>query len=88
MIAGYGKHLLELLDDSAVTPGETRPAYDGYEDSKQIIVDCENALMDWTHAGAQVKPSLSVRRNRASLHDGEYEGDEEEHQEMGEVVAV
>jgi len=50
LIAGYGKHLLELLDDSAVTPGETRPAYDGYEDSKQIIVDCENALMDWTHA--------------------------------------
>jgi len=76
LIAGYGKHLLELLDDSAVTPGETRPAYDGYEDSKQIIVDCENALMDWTHAGAQVKPSLSTRRrnrqSNRSLNDGEW----------------
>ena len=76
LIAGYGKHLLELLDDSAVTPGETRPAYDGYEDSKQIIVDCENALMEWTHGGAQVKSSLSTRRrNRQSarsLQDGEW----------------
>jgi hypothetical protein len=35
MIAGYGKHLLELIDDTPVTPGETRPAYDGYEDSKR-----------------------------------------------------
>ena len=37
LIAGYGKALLELLDDSPVTPGEARPAYDGYEASRQII---------------------------------------------------
>ena len=47
LIAGYGKALLELLDDSAVTPGETRPAYDGYEASKQIIIDAENAFLDF-----------------------------------------
>lgn len=35
LIAGFGKHLLELVDDNPVTPGETRPAYDGYESSKQ-----------------------------------------------------
>lgn len=35
LIAGYGKALLELLDESPVTPGETRPAYDGYEASFQ-----------------------------------------------------
>lgn len=35
MIAGYGKHLLDLIDDTPVTPGETREAYDGYEDSKR-----------------------------------------------------
>jgi hypothetical protein len=34
IIAGYGKHLLELVDDTPVTPGETRQAYDGYEASK------------------------------------------------------
>ncbi|KAK6463271.1 Eisosome component PIL1/LSP1 [Scheffersomyces coipomensis] len=60
LIAGYGKALLELLDDSAVTPGETRPAYDGYEASKQIIVDAENALSSWTLDSAAVKPTLSL----------------------------
>ena len=34
IIAGFGKHLLELIDDTPVTPGETRNAYDGYEGSK------------------------------------------------------
>ena len=34
LIAGYGKHLLDLIDDTPVTPGETRPAYDGYGASK------------------------------------------------------
>jgi hypothetical protein len=34
IIAGYGKHLLELIDDTPVTPGEVRDAYDGYEASR------------------------------------------------------
>lgn len=37
LIAGYGKHLLQLVDDTPVTPGETRPAYDGYEASKGYV---------------------------------------------------
>ncbi|CAK9438394.1 uncharacterized protein LODBEIA_P26180 [Lodderomyces beijingensis] len=69
LIAGYGKALLELLDDSAVTPGETRPAYDGYEASKQIIIDAENALANWTLDSAAVKPTLSLHH--------EYDEDEE-----------
>lgn len=71
LIAGYGKALLELLDDSAVTPGETRPAYDGYEASKQIIIDAENALASWTLDSAAVKPTLS-------LHQSEYDEEPEE----------
>lgn len=38
IIAGYGKHLLELIDDTPVTPGETRQAYDGYEASKAYVL--------------------------------------------------
>lgn len=38
IIAGFGKHLLELVDDTPVTPGETRNAYDGYEASKAYVV--------------------------------------------------
>ena len=64
LIAGYGKHLLNLIDDTPVTPGEARPAYDGYDMSKQIIVDCENALSDWTLDTASVKSRLSVRKPR------------------------
>jgi len=60
LIAGYGKALLELLDESPVTPGETRPAYDGYDASKQIIIDAENALASWTFDSAVVRPTLSL----------------------------
>ncbi|PWW78517.1 hypothetical protein C7212DRAFT_278057 [Tuber magnatum] len=64
LIAGYGKHLLELIDDTAVTPGETREAYDGYEASKGIIQDCEDALTNWVESKAAVKSRLSVRGSR------------------------
>lgn len=76
LLAGYGKALLELLDDSPVTPGETRPAYDGYEASKQIIVDAEGALNEWTLDNAQVRPTLSFKENDDD--DNEYEVEEVE----------
>jgi len=66
IIAGYGKHLLELVDDTPVTPGETRPAYDGYEASKAIIQDCEDALTHWVSSHAAVKSSLSTRARTLS----------------------
>jgi len=66
IIAGYGKHLLELVDDTPVTPGETRPAYDGYEASKAIIQDCEDALTNWVTANAKVTSKLSVRARTLS----------------------
>jgi hypothetical protein len=75
LIAGYGKALLELLDDSPVTPGETRPAYDGYEASKQIIIDAENALASWTLDQAAVKPALSLHQTAEDVYE---EGPEEE----------
>ncbi len=66
IIAGYGKHLLELVDDTPVTPGETRAAYDGYEASKAIIQDCEDALTNWVDSKAAVKSSLSSRARTLS----------------------
>ncbi|KAB2571770.1 hypothetical protein BFW01_g3921 [Lasiodiplodia theobromae] len=66
IIAGYGKHLLELVDDTPVTPGETRPAYDGYEASKAIIQDCEDALTNWVEQNASVKSNLSTRARTLS----------------------
>jgi len=90
LIAGYGKALLELLDDSPVTPGETRAAYDGYEASKQIIIDAENSLATWTLDQATVKPTLSIRRTSEAYldeqHSGEWDAkDEDEVEEEKEV---
>lgn len=66
IIAGYGKHLLELVDDTPVTPGETRQAYDGYEASKAIIQDCEDALTNWVTSSAAVRSNLSTRSRTLS----------------------
>jgi hypothetical protein len=76
LIAGYGKHLLDLIDDTPVTPGEARPAYDSYDNSKQIIVDCENSLSEWTLDTASVRSTLSIRKPRKrTAHRGETSGD-------------
>lgn len=66
IVAGYGKHLLELIDDTPVTPGETRAAYDGYEASKAIIQDCEDALTNWVTSNAAVSSKLSTRSRNLS----------------------
>lgn len=66
MIAGYGNHLLELIDDTPVTPGETRDSYDGYDASRAIIQDCEDALTDWVTSNAAVRPNLSTRSRTLS----------------------
>lgn len=97
LIAGYGKALLELLDDAPVTPGETRPAYDGYEASKQIIIDAENSLASWTLDQATVKPSLSIRRtsegynlddNNSQRESGVWDEHQDEEGEAKETVAA
>src|ERR1700754_4149329 len=66
IIAGFGKHLLELVDDTPVTPGETRGAYDGYQPSKAIIQDCEDALTNWLQGNAAVRSQLSTRSRTLS----------------------
>lgn len=66
IVAGYGKHLLEMIDDTPVTPGETRAAYDGYEASKAIVQDCEDALTSWVNANAAVSSKLSTRARTLS----------------------
>lgn len=64
IIAGYGKHLLKLIDETPVIPGENRAAYDGYEASKAIANDCEKSLVDWVRQNAVISSELSVRAKR------------------------
>lgn len=87
IIAGYGKHLLELVDDTPVTPGETRNAYDGYEASKAIIQDCEDALTNWVQQNASVSSKLSTRartlsQRRRNQVRGQGEGVDLSHQDQ------
>lgn len=84
LIAGYGKALLELLDESPVTPGETRPAYDGYEATKQIIIDAENALAGWTFDNAAIKPTLSMVAHDDEEYDVDDLADDAQHMQVTE----
>lgn len=90
LIAGYGKALLELLDDSPVTPGETRLSYDGYEASRQIIMDAESALESWTLDVAAVKPTLSFHQAMDGVYAEEEvgEGDWETRHDQNETEEV
>ena len=88
LIAGYGKALLELLDDAPVTPGEARPAYDGYEASRQIIMDAEAALESWTLDIAAVKPTLSFHQTMDDVYEEEEEEGEEVADEEDEEAAA
>ncbi|KAM5355833.1 hypothetical protein ACJ41O_002479 [Fusarium nematophilum] len=47
ILAKHGRRLLELLDDSPVVPGDTRPVYEHSAQARQILNDCEDDLRDW-----------------------------------------
>lgn len=47
ILAKHGRRLLELLDDTPVVPGDTRAAYDGGHQARQVLNDCEDDLKDW-----------------------------------------
>ncbi|KAF5003587.1 hypothetical protein FDECE_9868 [Fusarium decemcellulare] len=47
ILAKHGRRLLELLDDTPVVPGDTRPVYQHSSQARQILNDCEDDLRDW-----------------------------------------
>ena len=48
MLARHGRRLLNLLDDTPVVPGDTRPAFEQASQARQILNDAEEDLRDWT----------------------------------------
>ncbi|EPY50005.1 protein kinase inhibitor [Schizosaccharomyces cryophilus OY26] len=89
LITAYGRHLLNLIDDAPVTPGEARPAYDGYETSRQIIMDAEHALSTWIPAHPSVnfaKPQEEdVQSDARSWNDYEAQGEPVPVQQMTQM---
>ena len=47
MLARHGRRLLNLLDDTPVVPGDTRPAFEHTHQARQILNDAEEDLRDW-----------------------------------------
>ncbi|CAI4218586.1 unnamed protein product [Parascedosporium putredinis] len=89
IIAGYGKHLLDLIDDTPVTPGETRAAYDGYEASKAIIQDCEDSLTNWitaNAAGLDLSGQDVPMNDRGSWAMARSDDEDEEEEERADVM--
>lgn len=48
MLARHGRRLLNLLDDTPVVPGDTRPAFEHAHQARQILNDAEEDLREWT----------------------------------------
>ncbi|KAI2473673.1 putative sphingolipid long chain base-responsive protein [Annulohypoxylon bovei var. microspora] len=47
ILAKHGRRLLELLDDSPVTPGDARRAYENGAAARQVLNDAEDDLKAW-----------------------------------------
>ncbi|ESZ99142.1 hypothetical protein SBOR_0463 [Sclerotinia borealis F-4128] len=47
ILARHGRRLLNLLDDTPIVPGNTRPAFEHGEQARQILNDAEDDLRDW-----------------------------------------
>ncbi|KAJ4158193.1 uncharacterized protein LMH87_008728 [Akanthomyces muscarius] len=69
IIAGYGKHLLELIDDTPIMPGEFEQPYDSHEASRAILRDCEDSLANWVTANTAVSSKLSTHLHTLSQHN-------------------
>ncbi|KAF7544559.1 hypothetical protein G7Z17_g9860 [Cylindrodendrum hubeiense] len=47
ILAKHGRRLLDLLDDTPVVPGDSRPVYEHSSQARQILNDCEDDLKEW-----------------------------------------
>ena len=48
LLARHGRRLLNLLDDTPVVPGDTRPSFDQGHQARQVLNDAEEDLREWT----------------------------------------
>lgn len=47
ILAKHGRRLLDLLDDSPVTPGDARRRYENGLAARQVLIDVEDDLKAW-----------------------------------------
>ncbi|KAI9808405.1 MAG: hypothetical protein M1826_004169 [Phylliscum demangeonii] len=47
LLARHGRRLLNLLDDTPLVPGDSRPAFEHAGEARQILNEAEDDLRDW-----------------------------------------
>lgn len=48
ILAKHARRLLNLLDDTPIVPGDARPAFSEEAQARQVLVDAEDDLREWT----------------------------------------
>lgn len=76
ILAKHGRRLLDLLDDTPVVPGDSRPVYEHSAQARQILNDCEDDLKEWQPEADAYKtpvesrsPSLKGKEKETSVVD-------------------
>ncbi|KAI0022989.1 ubiquinone biosynthesis hydrox [Xylariomycetidae sp. FL0641] len=64
ILAKHGQRLLNLLDDTPVTPGDARQYYEGGSASRQVLNDAEDDLRGWERNNEYENEPLSATYDR------------------------
>ena len=59
LLARHGRRLLNLVDDTPIVPGDTRPPYQHGHQARQILNDAEEDLREWTPAFEPIPSSAT-----------------------------
>lgn len=60
MLARQARRLINLVDDTPIVPGNSHPAFDGYETGQQILTETEEELKTWRATYEPVKSSAGT----------------------------
>ncbi|OAF55873.2 hypothetical protein VC83_08051 [Pseudogymnoascus destructans] len=63
ILARHGRRMLNLLDDTPVIPGDTRPQFEHGNQARQILNDAEEDLRDWRLEADDVPISSQIDSN-------------------------
>jgi hypothetical protein len=68
ILAKQARRVLNLLDDTPIVPGDTHPAFEGVEATRQVLNDAEDELRNW-------QPNIEpIHSNATSLGVGAMPG--------------
>lgn len=89
MLARHGRRIVNLLDDTPVVPGDTRPPFEHAHQARQVLIDAEEDLRFWTPnlepiPSAATDIGSNLMPTQASTAATSVSGQEEEQLALGE----